>query len=278
MATPVLSRHILPGALGDILIDVRSRPDGAGPAVVLLHGFKGFKDWGMFPPAAERLARAGFTVVSPNASGSGVDDSGQFVWPDRFGHNTFTRELADVEAVLGALDQGRLGVARPSSIGVIGHSRGGGIAILATARLPRIGALVTWASIGTVRRWRAEEAAAWRRAGRLPVINRRTGEILLLYPEVLDDVDENAGGTLSIRDAAARINAPWLIVHGTGDESVPFRESEELAAAAPRASSRLLAIEGADHGFGAVHPFAGPTPDLERVLDETTAWFTRHLR
>jgi hypothetical protein len=29
----------------------------------VLHGFKGFKDWGMFPPFADRLARAGFTAV-----------------------------------------------------------------------------------------------------------------------------------------------------------------------------------------------------------------------
>ncbi len=277
MATPVLARHTLPGALGEILIDVRCQPGPARPAVVILHGFKGFKDWGMFPSLAERLARAGFTAVSLNVSGSGVDDTGQFVWPDRFGHNTFTRELADFEAVIAALDQGGLGVARPTSIGVVGHSRGGGTAILATRRSPRIGALVTWASISSVRRWSPEEAASWRRAGRFPVVNRRTGEVLLLYTEMLDDVDQNAGGTLNIRESAAGINAPWLIVHGTADESVGFRESEDLAAAAPKESSRLLAIEGANHGFGAVHPFAGPTPDLDRVFDETAAWFSRHL-
>ena len=45
-----------------------------GPAVVVLHGFKGFKDWGMFPVFSERLARAGVTAVTPNLSGSGVDD------------------------------------------------------------------------------------------------------------------------------------------------------------------------------------------------------------
>ena len=277
MATPLLARHTLPGALGEILIDVRGQPGPARPAVVILHGFKGFKDWGMFPPIAERLARAGFTAVSLNVSGSGVDDTGKFVWPERFGHNTFTRELADFEAVIAALDQGRLGVPRPPTIGVIGHSRGGGTAILATSRLPRVGALVTWASISSVRRWGPEAAAAWREAGVFPVVNQRTGETLPLYTGLLDDVDENAGGTLNIAEAAARINAPWLIVHGTADESVSFEEAQQLAAAAPKPSSRLLAIDGSNHGFGAVHPFAGPTADLERVFDETTRWFSRHL-
>ncbi|MBZ0267995.1 alpha/beta hydrolase, partial [bacterium] len=40
--------------------DVRV-PEGPGPfpAVIVLHGFKGFKDWGMFPPTARRLAEQG---------------------------------------------------------------------------------------------------------------------------------------------------------------------------------------------------------------------------
>src|SRR5690349_22908992 len=101
MATPTLSKHSVPGALGPILVDVRAGGrDTPRPAVVILHGFKGFKDWGMFPPLAERLARAGITAVSANASGSGVDDAGEFAFPDRFGHNTFSRELEDVRRVI----------------------------------------------------------------------------------------------------------------------------------------------------------------------------------
>jgi len=46
VATPTLSTHVLPGALGEIFVDVRaagrSQPR---PAVVIVHGFKGFKDW-----------------------------------------------------------------------------------------------------------------------------------------------------------------------------------------------------------------------------------------
>ena len=82
MATPSLTKHSLPGSLGEILIDVRAGGrTSSRPAVVVLHGFKGFKDWGMFPPLSQRLAQAGFTVVSPNLSGSGVDDAGDFSLP-----------------------------------------------------------------------------------------------------------------------------------------------------------------------------------------------------
>ncbi len=77
MATTTLTKHRLDGALGEILVDVRSGGrTSSRPAVVVLHGFKGFKDWGMFPPLAERLGRGGFTAVTLNLSGSGVDDTG----------------------------------------------------------------------------------------------------------------------------------------------------------------------------------------------------------
>src|SRR3954470_13329220 len=191
MATPTLTKHSIAGALGPLLVDVRAGGRSSPrPAVVILHGFKGFKDWGMFPPLAERLARAGFTAVSPNFSGSGVDDSGDFSRPELFGHNTFTAELQDTQSVLDALWRGELGVPGPSSVGLLGHSRGGGISVLQTARDPRVNALVTWASISTVQRWSSSERATWRLAAKSEVRNARTGQVLPLYTDVLDDIEQ----------------------------------------------------------------------------------------
>src|SRR5262249_30750274 len=151
MATPSITKHALSGALGDILVDVRAGGRATPrPAIVLLHGFKGFKDWGMFPVFAERLARAGVTVVSFKTTGSGVDGTVTFVLPDRFSHDAFCASLNDLGVAIDALAAGRLDVAPPTSIGLLGHSRGGGIAILHAARDPRIRALVTWAAISSV--------------------------------------------------------------------------------------------------------------------------------
>src|SRR5512146_551536 len=246
MATPSLSKHTLPGALGEILIDVRAGGrESSRPAVVVLHGFKGFKDWGMFPPLADRLAKAGFTAVSFNASGSGVDDTGEFAWPERFGRNTFSAELADVGTVLDALAAGGLGTAAPARIGLVGHSRGGGIAVLETARDARIGALVTWAAISTVDRWPDEsERARWRAAGKLEVLNARTGQVLPLYTDALDDVEHNRA-TLDIAAAAARLSVPWLIFHGSVDPTVAFAEAERLARAAGPGRASLVPVAGA---------------------------------
>lgn len=265
MATATLSKHILPGVLGDILVDVRSGGRGSDrPGVVVLHGFKGFKDWGMFPPFSERLARAGFMVVTPNVSGSGVDDRGEFAYPERFGHNTFSAELEDLRRVVDALFQGELGLPPPPALGLMGHSRGGGTSILQTARDPRVRALVTWSAISTIERWPSEERAAWRKAGVNQIKNVRTGQILPLYTGVLDEIDARPEA-LDIQSAARRITVPWLLAHGTADESVPLREARALLAASPQA--RFLPIEGGGHTYGAVHPWKGMTPELEGLFD-----------
>lgn len=275
MATPTLTRHVVPGTLGDILVDVRAaNRASAGPAVVVLHGFKGFKDWGFFPPLAERLARAGFAAVSYNASGSGVDDSGEFVRPDRFGRNTFTAELQDLGAVQAALDAGDLGVPRPTITGLVGHSRGGGIAILGSAGNPRVGALVTWAAVASPFRWSDEMKRRWRQQGFLEVKNQRTGLVLPLYPDILDDLDRN-GAALDIGAAADRITVPWLVLHGEQDETVQLKEGEALASS--RAAPEFRVIPATGHTFGAAHPFVGSTPALDEVMDRTVAFLSRHL-
>jgi pimeloyl-ACP methyl ester carboxylesterase len=231
----------------------------------------------MFPPFCERLARAGFTAVSLNASGSGVDGSGAFAFPERFGHNTFTAELADLLATIAELGRGGFGVPRPTSIGVVGHSRGGGIAILAARCEPRVAALVTWSAISTVQRWTPEQTAEWRRTGALSMRNARTGEVLPVYTDALDDIERNGDGSLDIEAAAAAVAVPWLLVHGTADETVDFLEARVLHASAPSANTRFLAVDGAGHTYGAVHPWAGSTKALESVFDESIAWLRDHL-
>jgi len=278
MATPTLTKHILPGALGEILVDVRAGGRSTSrPAVVVLPGFKGFKDWGMFPPFSERLARAGVTAVTPNLSGSGVDDAGDFSRPDRFSRNTFSAELDDVGRVIAALAAGQLGVAAPAGIGLVGHSRGGGIAVLHAARDPRVRTLVTWAAISSVERWSPAEQQAWRVAGTKDIVNARTGERLPLSTAVLDDIGRHANGALDILGAATRIAVPWLIVHGGNDEAVSPLEADALRAASPRDTTSLLSVDGAGHTFGAVHPWKGSTPELERVFDASLAHLAASL-
>jgi dienelactone hydrolase len=271
-------RFELTGADGGPLRgDVRSA--GAGrPAVVICHGFKGFKDWGMFPRLAERLARAGFTAVSFNFSGSGVGPDGEsFDEPGRFAQDTYLRQLADLETVVRAARSGALapGAGLPARLGLLGHSRGGGVATLFAAGDGDVAALVTWAGIASVRRWSDEVIAAWRHDGKLDVVNARTGQVLELSTAILDEMDRYERSRLDIPAAAGRVRAPWLIVHGDEDEAVPLEHARILARANPGAA--LCVVRGAGHTFGARHPWQGSTPALDEALDRTVEWFGRHL-
>ncbi|MGH7589899.1 MAG: alpha/beta hydrolase family protein [Gemmatimonadales bacterium] len=278
MATPRLTTHTLAGRLGPILVDVRAAArKEARPAVVLLPGFKGFKDWAFFPPLAERLARAGFTAVTTSPSGSGVDAGGEFTQRDRFGHNTYSAELADARAVVDALAAGDLEVAPPRGIGLYGHSRGGGVAVLHAANDRRISGLVTWSAISTVDRWSAATKDDWRSRGRIDVLNSRTHQVLPIYLDLLEEVEAQGGGRLDIIAAASRVTVPWLLLHGEDDETVEPSEAERLADAAPSVSSRLMLVTGATHTFGTKHPWAGPTSEFDLAAAATVEWFGKAL-
>jgi dienelactone hydrolase len=277
MATATLTHHSLDGALGPVLVDVRTTSRSAPqPAVVVMHGFKGFKDFAFLPPIAERLARAGFTAVNLSVSGSGVDAAGEFTLLDRFARNTYTRELGDIELVIRALVAGDLGVPPPTSIGVIGHSRGGGVVLCVARETPVLRAVVTWAPISTIRRYSDAEVEIWRRLGRIDVPNARTGQLLPMNYEIVEDALAHAE-RFDIEKAAAGLERPWLLIHGTDDETVPAAESRELArhATDPRFESHFIA--GAGHTFGARHPWAGPTSETDQLFDITVRFLSRHL-
>jgi len=278
VATPRLASLRLVGADGEPLyVDVRTgaRPGEVRPTVVILHGFKGFKNWGFFPCLAERLALAGFTAVTFNFSGSGVGPDSEVVdEPDRWFRQTLSNDLADLDTVIAHMAE-----AAPPWIGLVGHSRGGGTAAIQAARDTRVRALVTWAAVAGFSRYSTAELARWRREGRIEVVNARTGQILPMGTVSLNDLEANGvgGGPLDVLAAATRIRVPWLIVHGTADESVAGSEAERLAGASGSGLTELLLLDGAGHTFGARHPWAGSTPDLDEAMKQTARFLSGTL-
>jgi pimeloyl-ACP methyl ester carboxylesterase len=273
---------LLDGPSGPLhgLVDLPAKP-GPRPAVVVCHGFKGFMEWGFFPYLAALLAERGFAVVRFNLWGSGLrpgeDRVGDLA---AFRADTHGRELADLSTVMEAAAGGALAPGRidPARLGLFGHSRGGGNAVLAAARpewRDRVGALVTWAAVATFDRYSPEQKAAWRRDGALPVVNSRTGQELAMGIELLEELEADAGA-LDVESAAGRLAAPWLVVHGEADETVAVDDARRLDAAA-RGPHELLSIPAAGHTLGARHPFAGPTPHLIEAMNATQRWFRRHL-
>ncbi len=268
------------GALLRGFVDLPDRPGRPGPwpVVVLCHGFKGFCTWGFHPPLAELLASHGFAAVRFNFRGSGMAPGDELVTdPEAFRADTYSAELGELLALLerlGDLDADL----DPGRLALFGHSRGGGVALLAAAHpdwRDRLRALVTWNAIGRCDRWGEREKVAWRAQGELPVANARTGQRLALGTQLLDEVESRAAD-LDLEAAAGTRRAPWLLLHAEEDEAVPVAEGRALAAAAA-APVEHVELPGTGHTFGAVHPFAGPTPALTTALNRTVAFLRQTL-
>lgn len=253
----------LPAGGGELLRGTFLAPQGAPPreAVILVPGFGEFARWGFFPWLSGRLLSRGFAVVSFDFSRNGIGrDETRITELDAFARNTISREVSELETLVAALAGGEIHGRPPRRIALLGHGRGGGEVVLVAAKRP-IDALVTWSAVSTFNRWRPETRKEWRDEGRVFVLERPSGRQLPVDVSLLEDVEGNA--ELDPLRAAAGHDAPWLLLHGTGDVRVPVREAKELARAGKRA--RLALLEEGDHSYGVTHPFEGPGPVLRRA-------------
>ncbi|MBR9974941.1 MAG: alpha/beta fold hydrolase [Bacteroidetes bacterium] len=252
-------------------------PETAGaPIVLLCHGFKGFKDWGLFPYAAEHFALKGFVAIRFDFSLNGVEEvDGEFTALERFARNTVGRELDDLDDLVNAVMEGDVvpDDCDRGRIMLVGHSLGGGVAIVHAAEDPRIAAVATWAGVADFMRWGKKTRAAWRKTGRLEIENTRTGQKMPMDVVMLDDLEANVA-RYDILAAAARLARPLLVLHGEQDVSVPLDEGRRIIAAADSSLSRMHVLPNTDHTFGARHPFEGSTTALKTVLTESI----RHFR
>jgi uncharacterized protein len=259
--------------------EVRKTSGGQEGIVVICHGFKGFKDWGFFPWVGRQLADRGFTAVSFNFSGSGIGkDPLQFTEVGLFERNTFSTEIDDLLRVFDSAVAGELpGTEGPHRLGpaLLAHSRGAVAALVAAAKRPDARRVVTWAGIGSLRN-RFDEATReeWRRTGSLEVVNARTGQVFHIGLEALDDLEKHLDDYDPLRVVAA-IEAPVLVIHGSNDATVPVSEGRTLAAVDQSGRVTYLEIDGAGHTFEAVHPFAGPTPSLQKALEASVRFLLR---
>ena len=68
--------------------------------LIICHGYKGFKDWGMFPHMAQALAEE-VDVISINFSHNGVGaDLLEFTELEKFARETYSKDLEDLHAVV----------------------------------------------------------------------------------------------------------------------------------------------------------------------------------
>ncbi|MED5329805.1 MAG: alpha/beta fold hydrolase [Planctomycetota bacterium] len=248
-------------------------PEGAEtplPVVVMCHGFKGFRKWGMFPPLAERLAEGGRAVVLFDFSHNGVGENPEsFDRMDLFKVQTISRAIEDLGTVLDFLQDDALAarchLQQEGRVNVVGHSMGGGVALLRTATDGRIAQVCSLNGVSHLQRLTDEVLAELEAEGYVTIKNVRTGQEMPLGSEWFDDLPNH-----DIEGAAQTIFVPSLVVQGDEDPNVKPHEGQSIADWIPAA--RLVMVEGGDHTFGARHPFTKWTAPLEEVARELDAF------
>ncbi|GAB2475386.1 hypothetical protein GCM10011375_23240 [Hymenobacter qilianensis] len=271
------SRHSRPFAA-----DARFLPDGQPkPVVVFVHGFKGFKDWGHFNVLADYFARRGFVFVKLNLSHNGIvpGGTGDLEDMEAFGNNNFSLELDDLGAVLDSLywpGEAPIPAAEMdlSRLFLVGHSRGGGLAMLKATEDARVRAVAAWAPISDIdQRWSEEVMKRWQAEGVQYIDNTRTGQRMPLYYQLVEDFQANKERLDIPTNVREKLRQPLLILHGDEDETLPVTMAHDLKSWKPDAE--LVILPGAGHMFGGKHPWdEDQLPRLaQEVADRTIAFF-----
>jgi pimeloyl-ACP methyl ester carboxylesterase len=254
-------------------------PEGHnGELIVFSHGFMGFKDWGAWHLVESYFVQRKFAFCRFNFSHNGGTIVQPIDFPDEnaFSQNTYSFEVHDLMSILSHLS---LSIQHFNGIHLIGHSRGGGISLLAAAKMKddvqlfqKVNSVGLWASISDIfsRFPSGEELEKWENEGLRFVFNSRTNQRLPQSFNLYKDYLENSD-LLNIQKACQNLNMPVFIAHGNLDTSVLIAEGENLSAWLQKP---LHIIEGADHVFGAKHPWVSdklPT-QLKELCDKQYAF------
>ena len=245
------------------------------PIVIYVHGFNGLKDWGNFDIIAKQFAEAGFFFIKMNLSHNGttLDSPLEFTDLEAFGRNNYSKELFDVNCIIDWIstkDNNYANLVDISNIILLGHSRGGGIAILKASTDIRIKALITWASISECKTpWgnmSFDKMEKWKQEGVMYYHNKRTNQKMPLYYQLFEDYQQNEAH-LNIQNAIKKLKIPILICHGLNDPAVNYSSALSLQKWQPNA--KLFTVDS-DHVFGRSHPWTHeymPIP-MQMVIDE----------
>lgn len=258
-----------------LLYDYFGSSEQDKPIVVFCHGYKGFKDWGPWDLMAREYAKNGFAFFKFNFSFNGgtVEEPIDFPDLEAFSENTFSKEMDDLGDFMDYLlhdekcEEYGLG---PEKFCLIGHSRGGGIAVLKAAEDARATHLVTMAGVSDFSSFfpPGEALDMWKEKGVTYVENVRTGQYLPhKYDFYLDFKAHHE--RLDIPAQAKELDQSWLITHGTADERIPVGAAKMMHAWNEK--SELYIIDGADHSFGSAHPWEMESmpADLQAVVSKT---------
>lgn len=220
------------------------------PLLVFVHGYMGYKDWGAWNLVAEEWLKKGYSSAKLNLTHNGttVDEPTVFADLEAFGNGGYLKELQDVRLFLDHLEREH----RFREFILVGHSRGGGIVLLAgkDERVKQIHCLAPICDIAS-RFPVGTELEAWKRDTVYYRTNGRTGQEMPHYYCQYEDFISHKK-ELDIQMACKTLNKPVVVYHGDGDLSVLPAEGERVA---EWTHGTFYRIENTAHTFDSAEPW-----------------------
>lgn len=225
------------------------------PAIVCCHGFARNKvdKFRIWIRIARALCNSGFVVLRFDFSGHG-DSEGELE------DISISQEIDDLKCAINYLKT--IPETDKNKIGIIGHSLGGDIAILASVNNKSIKALVLLSPVVNYRNLHKDFLDALAEAQKSGIGELASHKIKWRYFDELKNLE-----TLN---EIHRVNVPLLLIHGTVDERVDIGGSKELFEKANE-PKKLTIINTADHDFAGYD-------NTMRAIKETIEWFNRWLK
>ena len=258
----------------EIYGDIRySAASGKMPAVIVLHGYKAWKDWGFFPYVCTKIAESGTICINFSTSLCGVSPGSDMIdKPEKFAANTVLNEIEDTQMVINEFSDGKIdSEAKKLWNGefiFLGHSRGGTIGIIIAAENRLIRKTISWCPIGKFIRTTPRQADLWKQRGYLEFRDNKTGQMLRINKSHIETIENNPV-RLNPAGRLKELDIPVCFIHGKQDMTVPYHESEKLFSNVINQKSEYILIEGTGHTFGVSHPFERTNKALEEVLQNT---------
>lgn len=235
--------------------------DGPFPAVIVAHGFKGFKDQPHIVSCANALCKAGFVALRFDTSNGIGESDGDVFDCDMTGY------LDDLRCALDFLET--RDYVDPSRIGLTGHSFGGQAVLITAARDRRVKVIVPQcATFQSGKSRLLVDKDKWKAQGYRLFESSSKGIMFKVSYHFLEDrlkYDDNM-----MSDLARKISIPTRVIQSEKDESVPLESGRHLYETL-NCEKDLRIIKGAPHTW------KDPV-QIQEVASLTVDWFEKHLK
>ena len=246
------------GSVGKLSAVVQT-PDGLTeggkcPVVIIMHGFMGNKDGMLEKLTADKLAQNGIASVKFDFNGHGESEG-------PFSGMTVPNEIEDAKLVYEYVRS----LPFAGDIAMTGHSQGGVVASMTAGDLgsDNVKCVVLLAPAAVLREDAIRGSTMGARYNPLD-----PPELIPLFGDLkLGGEYIRTAFSLPIYETARKYTGPACIIHGTGDQVVPYTYGERYHYIWP--DSELHILHAADHGF---------SRNMQEVVDLTVSYLMKNLK